>query len=174
MEPANSCHYCSKSQSYKPVFEYHNSTIQMWTVDQRRTWRSEECSNEETACRPMQKPSDVWANYRQGWWVLSDFTKLKPGRITHYRMRPIPATGVLMRRYRESSHGYFKVGAQALLLRGSLQFDSITSCQGFIIQVVEISITKCNHKFLEGTALLARYLALPRLYGIFARRQGDA
>ena len=50
----------------------------------------------------------------------------------------------------ESPHGYFKNRLhQALLLRGSCDFDTTADYQGFILQVIEVLNGKVCQKFTE-------------------------
>ena len=70
----------------------------------------------------------------------------------HYRMRPTRNNRGIAHENGsiESPHGYFKNRLhQALLLRGSCDFDTIADYQGFILQVIEVLNGKICQKFQE-------------------------
>lgn len=103
---------------------------------------------------PLEHRSDsLSAAYRNlGGRTDEDLTQMYQRLCQHYRMRPTRNNRGIAHENGsiESPHGYFKNRLhQALLLRGSNDFDSITSYQSFIFQVVETLNAKCNQKFLE-------------------------
>lgn len=93
------------------------------------------------------------AAYRNlGKQTAQDLTNNYQGLCQHYQMRPTRNNrGVAHENGSiESSHGHFKRRLhQALLLRGSCDFDSIESYQQLIHQVVSQLNATCHEKFIE-------------------------
>ena len=104
-------------------------------------------------CPKEHRTDSLSAAYRNlGGRTDEDLTQMYQRLCQHYRMRPTRNNRGIAHENGsiESPHGYFKNRLhQALLLRGSYDFDSIASYQGFIIQVVETLNAKCNQKFLK-------------------------
>ena len=103
---------------------------------------------------PLEHRSDsLSAAYRNlGGRTNEDLTQMYQRLCQHYRMRPTRNNRGIAHENGsiESPHGYFKNRLhQALLLRGSCDFDHIADYQGFIVQVIEVLNAKISQKFQE-------------------------
>lgn len=103
---------------------------------------------------PLEHRSDsLSAAYRNlGGRTDEDLTQMYQRLCQHYRMRPTRNNRGIAHENGsiESPHGYFKNRLhQALLLRGSCDFDTIADYQGFIVQVIEVLNGKIYQKFQE-------------------------
>ena len=108
---------------------------------------------------PLEHRSDsLSAAYRNlGGRTDEDLTQMYQRLCQHYRMRPTRNNRGIAHENGsiESPHGYFKNRLhQALLLRGSCDFDTIADYQGFILQVIEVLNAKVYQKFQEEQAYL--------------------
>jgi hypothetical protein len=114
---------------------------------------------EQSGGCPLEHRSDsLSAAYRNlGGRTDEDLTQMYQRLCQHYRMRPTRNNRGIAHENGsiESPHGYFKNRLhQALLLRGSCDFDSIASYQNFIIQVIEVLNAKICQKLQEEQAYL--------------------
>jgi len=114
--------------------------------------------NKSGGC-PLEDRSDsLSAAYRNlGGRTDEDLTQMYQRLCQHYRMRPTRNNRGIAHENGsiESPHGYFKNRLhQALLLRGSCDFDTISDYQGFIVQVIEVLNAKIGQKFHEEQAYL--------------------
>jgi hypothetical protein len=103
---------------------------------------------------PQQHRTDsLSAAYRNlGGRRHSPLTQLYEGLCHHYRLQPTRNNkGVAHENGAiEAPHGHFKRRlTQALLLRGSCDFESVTAYQQFIDQVVDKQNARCQTKFAE-------------------------
>ncbi|PSB27646.1 IS21 family transposase [Chlorogloea sp. CCALA 695] len=103
---------------------------------------------------PLEHRSDsLSAAYRNlGGRTNEDLTQMYQRLCQHYRMRPTRNNRGIAHENGsiESPHGYFKNRLhQALLLRGSCDFDHIADYQGFINQMMEVLNAKICQKFQE-------------------------
>lgn len=103
---------------------------------------------------PLEHRSDsLSAAYRNlGGRTNEDLTQMYQRLCQHYRMRPTRNNRGIAHENGsiESPHGYFKNRLhQALLLRGSCDFDNIADYQGFINQMMEVLNAKICQKFQE-------------------------
>lgn len=114
---------------------------------------------EQSGGCPLEHRSDsLSAAYRNlGGRTDEDLTQMYQRLCQHYRIRPTRNNRGIAHENGsiESPHGYFKNRLhQALLLRGSCDFDSIADYQCFIIQVMEVLNAKICQKFQEEQAYL--------------------
>lgn len=102
-------------------------------------------------CPREHRSDSLSAAYRNaGNCTNEDLTQMYQRLCQHYNLRPSRNNRGLAHENGsiESPHGYFKRRLhQALLLRGSSDFDSVTAYQKFIYQVVEKLNTRIQAKF---------------------------
>lgn len=102
-------------------------------------------------CPQEHRSDSLSAAYRNlGKRTHEDLTQMYQRLCQHYNLRPSRNNRGLAHENGsiESPHGYFKRRLhQALLLRGSSDFDSVTAYQKFIYQVVEKLNTRIQAKF---------------------------
>ena len=104
-------------------------------------------------CPQEHRTDSLSAAYRNlGRRTNEDLTQMYQRLCQHYNLRPSRNNRGLAHENGsiESPHGYFKRRLhQALLLRGSFDFDSVAAYQAFIHQVVEQLNRRIQAKFQE-------------------------